>query len=153
VRGIRLQYCSGDNVYFACNAVRILTGIDRKPQAHLQQGKVRRCRAEHATKHARQVCGVGEPGPIGRARDAGAVQQVTGRPLEPEPETATSGAGTHAISPSMCSGESGTHVASRVDEPDQERAAARVHLMSGVGPHPDSTISSPWLRPGATYQE
>jgi hypothetical protein len=34
-------------------------------------------------------------------------------------------------------GECGTNVALRVDEPNQERAATRVHLMSSVGPHPD----------------
>src|SRR5262245_30040557 len=50
-------------------------------------------------------------------------------------------------------GECGTHVALRVDEPDQDRAATRVYLMSGVGPHPEGARFSPWLRPRATYQE
>ena len=33
-------------------------------------------------------------------------------------------------------GERGAHVALRADEPNQHIAAARVHLMNGIGPHP-----------------
>src|SRR5262245_48720337 len=79
--------CSGDDVYFPRNAVRILAGVERKPQGHPpQQGKVRRCGAERATKCTRQVSGVGEPGSMSCARDAGSVCQVTSSPLEPKPE-------------------------------------------------------------------
>src|SRR5262245_55203223 len=48
-------------------------------------------------------------------------------------------------------GESGAQVALCVDEPDQECAATRVHLMNGVGPHPDRTAFPPWFRSRAAY--
>src|SRR4029453_12462908 len=47
---------SGRAICCADRAVRRLLGVERKPQAQpVQQGQIRRCRAEHATKRARQV--------------------------------------------------------------------------------------------------
>src|SRR5262249_40260247 len=46
--------------------------------------------------------------------------------------------------------ERGTQLAFRADEPDQQSATSRVHLMGGVGPDPGRTTSPPsFLRPVA----
>src|SRR5215831_15040375 len=49
--------------------------------------------------------------------------------------------------------ESGTQVALRADEPDQQRAAPRVQFMNGVWPDPDRRTFPPSFLRRAAYAE
>jgi hypothetical protein len=46
-----------------------------------------------------------------------------------------------------------THVALHAEEPDEQGTAARVHLMSGIGPHPYGATLPPRLLASAAYDK